>query len=970
MRSVKQPDQRLIAQKPRLSLTVLAGTVTWCLAIQIVGRTSLAHGAESRVRSWEQIEADWLRQAEVRWRGAGIPTADPREDALGAVDGVKDGKWGFHTAAEVHPWWQVDLGRPVALDRVLVFNRCDAAGRAVSLALLLSNDGENWTEAYRHDGQVFFGHTDGKPLEISLDGATARFLRLMLTQDSPEFFHLDEVEVYAAADPERNIALGRPATQSSVSPWSYKHELAAPGGRLRLLWRVIESGQKLSSRLAELGLDVSAERKDLDAVAEEAGRLAPTAPDETLRELYLRARRAVREMALRNPVLNFDDLLFVKRAPGMYSHMSDQNYGWWSRPGGGIFILRNFRSDNPELICLTPGMENGSFGRPDISFDGSKIVFSYCRYYPEVAPNPNKFDKATVPEDAFYHLFEMNLDGTGLRQITRGRYDDFEPQYLPDGRIVFLSTRRGWHPQYTRAIAELTLTATLGDGFVRCGGDAWRPVSIYTLHVINPDGTDLCPLSPFENFEWSPAVGADGRILFARWDYVDRSNMPYMSLWATNPDGTDPRIVYGNFTPNPHCIFEARPIPGSNKLIFTASAHHSITGGSLVLLDPDRDVDGNAAILRLTPEVCFPESEGWPQTYYANPWPLSEDFYLVSWSDQPLLGEGSSNPLNARGIYLYDAFGNLELLYRDRELSCWWPMPLRSRPRPPVRPAVADWEGPPVGRFLLLNVYDGLAGIPKGTIKRLRIVGVPPKTQPWMNTPNLGLTGDDPGKFVIGHVPVEEDGSAHFVAPAAVCLFFQALDAEGVAVQTMRSATYLQPGEFVSCAGCHESRLKAPPGAMVRAALRPASKLTPGPEGSWPMRYDRLVQPVLDRLCVRCHNPEAHNTHAAAFDLSTPPASYERLISWGSPCLRDHVRTRYAEGRSVAGQGAAATNPLLAMLREGHAGVKLEGEDFQRLAMWMDLYGQRQGHFSEEQEQALVNLRDNLAGIVLAPASR
>lgn len=157
---------------------------------------------------------------------------------------------------------------------------------------------------------------------------------------------------------------------------------------------------------------------------------------------------------------------------------------------------------------------------------------------------------------------------------------------------------------------------------------------------------------------------------------------------------------------------------------------------------------------------------------------------------------------------------------------------------------------------------------------------------------------------------------------------------------------------------------------MVQAARRDASKLTPGPEGSWPLRYDRLVQPVLDRLCVRCHKPEARNERAAAFDLSSPAGSYERLISWGTPCLRDHVRTRYAEGRSPVGQGAAATSSLLAMLREGHAGVKLEGEDFERLAAWMDLYGQRQGHFSDEQEQALVALRENLAGVVLAPVNR
>jgi len=966
MRTSKLVSQGAVVGYWQLGLLAMASTLAWWSPSSL----QAAQPGREEIRPPAQVEADWLRQWEVRWRGASVPTTSPQEDALGAVDGVKDGKWGFHTAAEVHPWWQVDLGRPLALDRVLVFNRCDAAGRAASLALLLSDDGENWTEAYRHDGRVFLGYTDGKPLEIALKGAVARYLRLTLTKEEPEFFHLDEVEAYATDELTVNVALGRSATQSSVSPWSFKHELVGPAARLRPVQRAIESGRKLAAKLAELGRDVAQQKAALEAVARELDGLDPSTSEETVRALYLRARWAVRKMALRNPLLDFDDLLFVKRAPGLYSHMSDQNYGWWSRPGGGIFVLKNFRSDEPTLICLTPGMGNGSFGRPDISFDGRKIVFAYCRHYPETSANPNKLDKNTVPEDAFYHLYEMNLDGSGLRQITRGRYDDFDPQYLPDGRIVFLSTRRGWHPQYTKAIAELTLTATLGDGFVRCGGDAWRPVSIYTLHVVNPDGTELCPLSPFENFEWTPALGADGRILYARWDYVDRNNMPYMSLWATNPDGTDPRIVYGNFTTNPHCIFEARPIPGSNKLVFTASAHHSITGGSLVLLDPDRDVDGEAALTRLTPEVCFPESEGWPQCYYANPWPLSEDFYLVSWSDQPLLGEGSSNPLNARGLYLYDAYGNLELLYRDPELSCWWPMPLRGRPRPPVRPTKADWAAPPAGRFLLLNVYDGLAGIPKGTIRRLRVVGVPPKTQPWPNTPNLGVTGDDPGKFVIGTAPVEEDGSAFFEAPAGVNLFFQALDANGLAVQTMRTATYLQPGEFVSCAGCHENRLKSPPNSLVQAAARAASKLTPGPEGSWPLRYDRLVQPVLDRLCVSCHNPNANNPHAAAFDLSSPAASYDRLIAWGTPSLRDHVRARYYEGRSLPGQGAAATNPLLAMLCAGHHGVKLQGEDFERLATWMDLYGQRQGHFSDEQEQALAVLRESLAGIVLAPTGR
>jgi hypothetical protein len=424
-------------------------------------------------------------------------------------------------------------------------------------------------------------------------------------------------------------------------------------------------------------------------------------------------------------------------------------------------------------------------------------------------------------------------------------------------------------------------------------------------------------------------------------------------------------MVYGNFTTNPFACFEARSIPGSEKIVFTACAHHSITGGSLVLLDPNRDVDGQAALKRLTPEVCFPESEGWPISFYANPYPLSENFYLCGWSNRALSTEGSANSLNGLGVYLLDAFGDCELLCRDAQLSCMYPTPLRARPIPPSHASNVAWDGPQVGQFLLLNVYDGLAGVARGAIKRLRIVGVPPKTQPVMNSPNLGVTSDDPGKFVVGSVPVEADGSAYFQAPSGVSLFFQALDADGLAVQTMRTVTYLQPGQTLSCVGCHENRMAAPTSAMPAAATHAASLVTPGPEGSWPMRYDKLVQPVLDANCASCHNPKGH-AKAAAIDLSSD-ASYAIFLGYGSPSLADHVRARYGEGRSVVGKGAAATNPLLAMLKAGHHHVSLSSSDLDRLTTWMDIYGQRQGSFSPEQEKSLAALRAGFLGTLLQP---
>ena len=899
-----------------------------------------------------RVEADWLTQDVTRSDlGRSITT---QQDALGACDGVKDGKWGFHTSADEKPWWQVDLGEARPLARVLVFNRCDIPERLGRLVLLLSDDAKEWREAYRHDGTPFLGATDGKPLSIALAGAKARFVRIQLPHAG--FLHLDEVEVYATRDEGINVALGQPADQSSISQWSFRHR-NPKAGPVYPVAEIVRRGRRLVADLRAAGVDTRACERTLGEVAEKEAALPADAP-EARKALLLRARWAIRRLALANPLLEFDRILFVKRVPGSYSHMSDQNYGWWSRPGGGLYLLEGFRTGAPRERCLTPGLPPGSANNPDLSYDGKRVLFAWCRHYPHLAGLANKVEKEKIPEDAFYHLFEMNVDGTGLRQVTRGRYDDFDARYLPSGEIAFLSTRRGQFVQCSAANAMATTRATLPDSYVRCGGGRSRPVAVYTLHVMDARGGNLRALSPFENFEWTPSVAEDGRLLYARWDYVDRDNMPYMSLWSTNPDGTNPQIVYGNFTRSPHCIFEARGIPGSRKLLFTASGHHSITAGSLVLLDPTRGVEGPAPLTRLTPDVCFPVIVGGPANYYANPYPLSERYFLTAWSHRPISHEGGPNPPNALGLYLYDAFGNLELLSRDPEISSVYPLPVRPRGKPRVVAPRVAWNGAQEGRFLLLDVYQGLPGVLRGAVERLRIVAMPAKTQPEMNSPVLGVTKDDPGKCVLGTVPVEKDGSAYFRVPSGVPVFFQALDGEGKAVQTMRSLTYLQPGETLSCVGCHEGRNATPPKSRALAGLHAPSRIAPGPEGSWPLRFDHLVQPLLDRSCVSCHRAGGANPAAAALDL-TPARAYESLIGYGRPSLREHVLARYREGRSPAGAGPATTSPLLALLcaPAGHHGVCLDAGDRERLVTWMDTYAQRLGSYSAEQETELRRLR-------------
>ena len=953
----------------------MKSTVTLSLSTWLAALTFTAQADASA--TWQQrIEADWLLfpdpPAPAATSAAPMTTA---RDAAGGCDGLKTGEWGFHTSLQQEPWWQVDLGTVQTVERVVIWNRREAAERAAHIRILLSDDGTSFRPVYQHDGTPFGGLSDNQPLVVRLEPSSGRFVRLSLPGRT--YLHLDEVEVFGPA--QTNLALRQPADQCSVSPWSTSGspDLAETDWAARAR-QTLSICERLLDELAP-GVAPADTRATVHRIRQQ---LAVAPENAAARALFLEARWLQRHLALRNPLLReFDTLLFSKRVHGSFNHMSDQYYGWWSKPGGGLYLLRDFTTGSPTEELISSAFDQpGSFLRPTLSYDGRKVLFAWCRHYPHLADEPNKLDKANVPEDAFFHLFEMNLDGSDLRQLTHGKYDDFDGRYLPDGRIVFLSTRRGQSLQAGRASAARTLAhSDLPDSYVRCGGGPERPVAVYTLHTMNPDGSDLMAISPFEMFEWTPEIGHDGSILYSRWDYIDRDNMPYMSLWAINPDGANARIVYGNYTPAPHCTFEPRPVPGSHKIVFTASAHHAQTKGSLVLLDPRAGTEGDAPVTRLTPEVPFPEIEGWPETYYANPWPLTERFHLVAWGAEGARVPGPpgwdrwhavTRPDDATALYLYDAAtGTRELLWADSHTACGDPIPVRPRETPPIVASQLPETPSEDGRFLLTDVYRGLPQVPRGSIRSLRVVAVPPKTHPTMNFPSLGITRDDPGKCVLGTVPVEADGSAHFRVPAGVIVFFQALDHRGVAVQTMRSVTHVQPGQTLGCIGCHEHREQAPPVQPVRAALREPSRLTPGPDGSWPLRFDRLVQPVLDARCVQCHHPGGTDAVAAQLDL-TPANAYTSLVQFGKPSLHDQVWAAYRRGSSVPGDGIAERSVLWALLdgAPGHQEVQLDAEARERWLTWLDTYAQQLGHFCDDQEHDLLRLREHstAAGTLLA----
>ncbi len=651
---------------------------------------------------------------------------------------------------------------------------------------------------------------------------------------------------------------------------------------------------------------------------------------EARRSLYRRARWLKRRIALSNPLLDFGPMLFCKRVPTSYSHLVMQYFGWRARPGGSLFVLEKPGRSLAVRDILDGRLADGNILEPRLSYDGKRVIFSYVKCL-DKQRDPSRLANDT--DEGFYHIYEVNVDGTGLRQLTRGPYDDLMPTYLPDGGIAFCSTRRR--------------------GYARCFGGQFSPRwHVYTLHRMNGDGTDIRTISFHDTNEWFPTVSQTGLVLYSRWDYIDRDAVTHQNLWATRPDGTNPIALWGNATSSPHCTFQMQPIPGTSKIVFTAAAHHSIAAGSIAVVDPTLADNGHHAVTRITPEVPFPEAEERNiREYYAAPWPLSEDYFLVAYSPKPLVWEPGANDRDALGIYLLDAFGNRELIYRDPDIGSTNPCPLVPRKAPPVASSTLASNDSSTGEMLLLDVYEGLGDVPRGTIKELRVIQIFPKTTVVANNPPVGIAREENARAVLGTVPIEPDGSARFTVPARKPILFQALDKDGFAYQTMRTITYAQPGERITCIGCHENRMTTPGPEPVMAARRPASRIEPGPFDGQPFSFVRVVQPVLDKHCVACHGGDQKD---GDIDLTSEghkgfTKSYWALCGdrdfWGAGTnpknAAEALVPRFGGRNQVqitppGGSYGARGSRLMKMLRDGHEEVKLSPDELRRLAMWID----------------------------------
>lgn len=638
-------------------------------------------------------------------------------------------------------------------------------------------------------------------------------------------------------------------------------------------------------------------------------------------------------------------------------HFATQCYAFNTIRGGGLFTVDGWKDAKPVVRNLLEGcvvtngplagkaLDFGCFYSFDFDYDGRTLFFTHAR---------PKLHRWIWDESTTWKIYRLDLATGRIAQLTFGNTNDFDPCVLPSGRVLFSSERRG--------------------GFIRCfTKDANLRVPVFMMHSMKPDGRDIYPISYYETSEWQMSVDNDGLVVYTRWDYTDRDDCLGSHFWICYPDGRDPRAPHGNYpypwhtyADNRHgnhqygcktCGASAYPmtemgiraIPGSKKYILTAAPHHGESFGSICRLDLSvRDDGGMSQLRRMTPYVPFPESEckARSQYQYGTPWPVDENLYFCTrWED----------------VVLRDRFGNEELVVAREHLPCGYDPRLRlthARPTAPrVRPRVVLQQTAQgedrrhLKRRAVISVVDVRKGdLPFPTNRvptRLRVLQAIVKPDPWMDMPFIGYEAENCPRIPLGTVPVEDDGSCHFYAPAGKQLIFQVLDADGAAIQTMRSTAFVHPGEYLSCVGCHEPRHETVKSARLpKAMARPPSELEPEGIGVEPITFARLVRPVLARTVEKLVFPDG---------VGPTNLTYQGLRDWtfhfnggfgGSVMKRDTGGSRSIPGRV----GAAACKLGQALLAPVNK-ARIPEADRRRLTLWLDANSPYYGAFYDFETQ-------------------
>lgn len=544
-------------------------------------------------------------------------------------------------------------------------------------------------------------------------------------------------------------------------------------------------------------------------------------------------------------------------------------YAGNGRPDVGQLLRLDLTTRSVTVLFDAAG---GSVRDPQVHYDGGKILFSH---------RPAGTD--------YYHLYEINADGSGRRQLTSGPFDDYEPTYLPDGGIAFVSTRCvRW---------------------VNC----WM-TQVGVLYRCDADGGNLELLSANTEHDNTPWVLPDGRLLYTRWEYVDRSQVEFHHLWTMNPDGTGQMVYYGNLRPHVVMI-DAKPVPGTDQVVASFSPGHGVNehNGIITLVGSERGPDDPAAVRPLHSGRLM-----------RDPFALSTNSILAARDQQ---------------IVLLDGRGGVAVLYQHPGPGqVHEPRPVLPRPRERVIPARID-RRQPHGTMILADLYASrnLPGVRRGEVKKLLVLESLPKPVNFSGGPDLtSWLGTFTLERVLGTVPVEPDGSACFELPADRQCFFVALDEHDLSVKRMQSFASVRPGETTGCVGCHEHRAQTPPASVaanVMALRRPPSRLEPFEGHPDVLDFMRDVQPLLDRHCVGCHGYERREGGVLLGGDLGPhwSHSYFSLLAW----------RQVADGRNGLGNQpprslGSAASPLLRKAEGGHQEVKLTATEWRTLWLWIE----------------------------------
>ncbi len=695
-------------------------------------------------------------------------------------------------------------------------------------------------------------------------------------------------------------------------------------------WQALELGiRDLAETFQERYPDAPRYLTELRTLRQELGALEAAKPrdEQALADLARKFAELRSRALLANPLLDFEKLLFVERSTGRMGLPNN----WESNSSLPVTGYDN------RVCSLSPVRPDGKVG---VVYEpaGQRFVGDLSLHW-----NAERMLFSMGGANGRWQVFEMGVDGGDPRElklISEKDVDNYNACYLPDGRIMFTST-----------------APFIG---VPC---VYGASHVTNMYIRERDGS-IRQTTVDQEHNWCPTVLNDGRVLYLRWEYTDLPHSNSRRLFAMNPDGTLQMAYISSSSYFPNSFFYARPIPGHpSKVVGIATGHHGTArAGRLLIMDPRRGQNEAEPVVQEIPDygkkveaiIRDPLADGvWPQ--FLHPYPLSEKYFLVSMKPSPRANWG---------IYLVDVFDNMVLLLEKPGYALLEPVPLKKSPIPPAIPDRID----PARKdaiVYLANVYEGpgLRGIPRGTVRKLRLF-----TYEFAYRGMGGLYGavgmDGPWdiKRVLGTVPVEADGSAHFRVPAYTPVSVQPLDEQGKALQLMRSWFTAMPGETVSCVGCHEKQDTVAASRQNLAALRAPSEIAPWYGPTRGFNFAREVQPALDRHCVGCHNGAADSK--TALDLR----GGRMLTDWSTqfaghvdPRVGGKFSTAYAElHRFVRRPGIESDMHLLApmefhadstelgqILAKGHYGVKLDAESLDRLVTWIDLNAPYHGTWSE-----------------------